>query len=211
MKRNLALLMSLALTVFVLFTGFSVFQVVTAAPNGGAAFAQAKVDSPKASIVSDAAPTAVPAAMSQISPESAAQIATQAAASGAVLSGTPELVNFEGTVAYEAAFDLGKIYVNASTGEVLYNGTQTSVASAPSTIGPEQAAFVAASYMGRNDIYRVDLVSLGGQEVYRVKFASGDAVFVDVYGQILQVRLASTGSPSSSGNGERSGEQGGDD
>ncbi len=212
MKRNLALLTSLALTVFVVFTAFSVYQAVTVAPKGGATFAQAKVDSPKASIVSDAVPTAVAAATTgvQISPVSAAQIATQAAPSGAVLSGIPELVNFEGTVAYEAAFDLGKIYVNASTGEVLYNGTLTSVASVPSTIGPEQAAFVAASYMGSRDIYRVDLVSLGGQEVYRVKFANGDAVFVDVYGQILQVRLASTGSPSSSGNGEGR-EQGSDD
>jgi uncharacterized membrane protein YkoI len=209
MKRNLALLMSLALTVFALFTASSVFQAVTAAPNGGAAFAQAKVDSSKVSSVTDTAPVALEATtvVSQISPESAAQIASQAAASGAVLSGNPELVNFEGTVAYEVVFDLGKIYVDASTGAMLYNGT---VSSAPVTIGPEQAAFVAANYMGRGDIYRVDLVSLGGQDVYQVQFANGDAVFVDMYGQILQVSLASTRSSASSGNGEGS-EQESDD
>jgi uncharacterized membrane protein YkoI len=211
MKRNLALLMSLALTVFAAFTAFSVFQAVTAAPNGGAAFAQAKVDSSKASTVSDAALAALAPtdAVSQISPDLAAQIAAQTAASGAVLSGNAELVNFQGTVAYEVVFDSGKIYVDASTGAVLYNGT---VSSAPATIGPDQAAFVAATYMGRADIYRVDLVSLGGHDVYRVKFSNGDAIFVDVYGQILQVRLASTGSPSASGNGEgRENEQGSDD
>nr|WP_290670511.1 PepSY domain-containing protein [Ardenticatena sp.] len=58
-------------------------------------------------------------------PVTAAQAAgiAQSVANGAALTGQPELVLFEGTPAYEVPFDRGMIYVDATTGAVLYNGT----------------------------------------------------------------------------------------
>ena len=37
---------------------------------------------------------------------------------------TPELVRFEGKVAYEVGFTRGVVYVDATSGAVLFNGTQ---------------------------------------------------------------------------------------
>ncbi len=56
-----------------------------------------------------------------ITPEMAGQLALNASA-GAILVGTPELVLFEGKVAYEVVLDRGKVYIDATTGAVLYNG-----------------------------------------------------------------------------------------
>jgi uncharacterized membrane protein len=56
-----------------------------------------------------------------ITPEMAAQLALNASP-GAILQGTPELVLFEGSVAYEVLLDRGKVYIDATTGAVLYNG-----------------------------------------------------------------------------------------
>jgi hypothetical protein len=41
---------------------------------------------------------------------------------GARLTRPPELVNYEGTPAYEVLFDQGPVYVDAAIGQVLYNG-----------------------------------------------------------------------------------------
>ncbi len=119
--------------------------------------------------------------------EQASAIA-QNAASGAQPSGPADLVDFQGSVAYEVPFGAGNIYVDANSGQVLYNGT---VSQSPATITADQAAQIAANYMGRSDIYAVDTTTLGGANVYRVKFVNSDAVFVDQYGQIVLVRLAS--------------------
>jgi uncharacterized membrane protein YkoI len=40
----------------------------------------------------------------------------------ATLAQQPRLVNFDGTVAYEVALSQGLVYVNAQTGQVIYNG-----------------------------------------------------------------------------------------
>lgn len=41
---------------------------------------------------------------------------------GATILSLPELVNYQGIVAYEVKLDSGIVYVNASNGAVLYNG-----------------------------------------------------------------------------------------
>ena len=56
-----------------------------------------------------------------VSPERAATIALNAAA-GTTLTRPPELVNFQGTIAYEVVLDRGMVYVDANTGQVIYNG-----------------------------------------------------------------------------------------
>lgn len=55
-----------------------------------------------------------------VSSDTAAQTATQTVP-GATLLATPELVSFQGAVAYEVSLDAGKVYVDANTGAVLYN------------------------------------------------------------------------------------------
>jgi len=68
-----------------------------------------------------AAATQAPTPQYAITPQDAANIAL-AASPGAVLRATPELVSFQATVAYEVHLDRGLIYVDATTGKVLYNG-----------------------------------------------------------------------------------------
>lgn len=58
-----------------------------------------------------------------ISAESALYTAI-AATNNATMIRTPELVRFEGKVAYEIGFTKGVVYIDATTGAVLFNGTQ---------------------------------------------------------------------------------------
>ena len=128
-----------------------------------------------------------------IDPQEAVVAAMEVAISGSDLAGDPELVDFEGTVAYEVPFDTGNIYVNAETGEVLFNGT---ISLAPAKIDANTAARIASDYMNRTDVYKVEIVTLNGQEVYKVKFNNGDVVYVSEYGQLIMVRLAGGGGAS---------------
>ncbi len=81
---------------------------------------QAHTPAPQPQVVQ---PTATPYA---VSADGAAAIAL-AASPGASLLATPELVDFQGTVAYEVRLDRGNIYVDATTGKVLYNGAPAPV------------------------------------------------------------------------------------
>jgi uncharacterized membrane protein YkoI len=63
-----------------------------------------------------------------ISPETAAAIAL-GAAPGTTLSRVPELVSFQGMVAYDVLLDRGTVYVDATSGQILYNGAAVAVAS----------------------------------------------------------------------------------
>ncbi len=65
-----------------------------------------------------------------VSADMAASTAAQAAG-GAPITRAPELVRFEGNVAYEVLFAKGAIYVDANTGQVLFNGTQRAPAPNP--------------------------------------------------------------------------------
>jgi hypothetical protein len=61
------------------------------------------------------------AVTAQLTPERAIQIA-QSAVPRAVLTRAPELVNFQGTVAYEVVLDRGALYIDASNSTILFNG-----------------------------------------------------------------------------------------
>jgi uncharacterized membrane protein YkoI len=74
------------------------------------------------------APTAPPAPTYPISPDMAATIALNAVP-GATLTRQPELVDFQGAVAYEVILDRGAVYVDATSGQVLYNGAATTASS----------------------------------------------------------------------------------
>jgi hypothetical protein len=56
-----------------------------------------------------------------LTPEQAAVLAL-VASRGASLTGQPELVNFEGAVAYEVKTSSGLVYIDASSGRILFNG-----------------------------------------------------------------------------------------
>lgn len=62
------------------------------------------------------------AQMAAISPQDALQVAFLRAPNASLLR-TPELVLFQGTLAYEVALDGGMIYVDANSGALLYDGT----------------------------------------------------------------------------------------
>ncbi len=64
------------------------------------------------------ASSSAPAA-GQISAQDAAQTALNLAP-GAQLMNTPELVNFQGTTAYEVVLDAGTVYVDANSGQPIY-------------------------------------------------------------------------------------------
>lgn len=68
-----------------------------------------------------------------ISPRDAAIAALQLAP-GASLVSVPDLVSFRGSVAYEVRLDTGTMYVDANSGQVLYNGA--AAAPAPSGSAP---------------------------------------------------------------------------
>lgn len=71
-----------------------------------------------------------------ITPEKAVEIALQAVP-GATLLSPATLVNFEGVMAYEVILDRGTLYIDANTGEVLYN----SAAAIASGGGPNSAPY----------------------------------------------------------------------
>ncbi len=64
------------------------------------------------------------------------------------------------------------------------------VASIPTGITAQQAAQVAANYLGRNDLYAVENSSFNGSSAFMVSFSSGDIVYVSPQGQVLSVSAA---------------------
>ncbi len=101
-------------------------QQLAAAQAAQVAAAQAQ----RAAAQSAAAQSAAPAAAAQpaapqiaLSADAARDIAIQAT-NYATMIRTPELVRFNGIVAYEIGFTKGAVYVAANTGTVLYDGTQ---------------------------------------------------------------------------------------
>lgn len=66
--------------------------------------------------------------------------------------------------------------------------TQAAEQAAAPIISPQQAAQIAAQYMGHNDLYSVESTTSNGVQVYKVTFSSGDIVMVDTSGQIVSVK-----------------------
>jgi hypothetical protein len=105
-------------------------QLIDQANQRLAAMSQQLAAVPATQVASAPAPAAAapaPPAAPQIalSSDAARDIAVQAA-NFATMIRTPELVRFEGKVAYEVGFTRGVVYVDASSGAVLFNGTQGS-------------------------------------------------------------------------------------
>jgi uncharacterized membrane protein YkoI len=159
-----------------------------------------------------AAPTAAPIAASAptyaISVDQARDIALGVAATGATLQKTPDLVNYQGTPAYEVVLDKGSVYVDAQSGAVLWNG-----AAAPQLISQDQAIQSAQAYLGGGTVKSVTLRDENGAQTYEVQFSDDSKVYVDaITGVVVYAEIRTTGTQSaSSGNSSSGGEHEDDD
>jgi hypothetical protein len=148
-----------------------------------------------------AAPTSA-----MLSPGQAADIARQAVGSGQAELKQPELVSFEGQTAYEVAFEPGAVYVEALSGEILFNGT------VPQAVDQEQAIQIAVDYFNEKDVVLADQITFRGAPLFRVVFKSRLMVYVDPTGQIVYAQYATLKSPPArGGSGAGSGHEGYDD
>ncbi len=146
-----------------------------------------------------------------VSAEQASQLAL-AAAPGASLLATPELVNYAGTAAYEVRLDRGLVYIDATTGAVLANNavepsTQAPAptnAPAPTTISADAAASAAIAYLGGGTVERVELEEEHGALVYEVRFANDSRVYVDAYsGSVVYAKIESSKDSGGSGGDDK--------
>ncbi len=142
MTQRISLLIAGALTVFVLVLMLGVGLTV-AVKSFVATRAATQLQSP-ASNASIQQPVSN-AVDVQLTPGQAAVIATNAVPNS-VLVRAPELVNYQGTVAYEVGLNQGYVYVDANTGRVLFNG-----ANATTTGSNRQRTGEHSEHEGGND------------------------------------------------------------
>lgn len=154
---------------------------------------------PAQPVIDQQAAAAPAPAITAISAEKAGVIALQAAEIGQAQLKKPELVDFQGKAAYEVTFEKGSIYVDAQSGEILFNGTL------PQEISAEKAAQVAADYLNIKDVLKVDKITFRNAPIYRVIFKNGTMAYLDLTGQILYVHPYEPAAPkfeqASSGSG----------
>jgi uncharacterized membrane protein YkoI len=163
MSQRIALFLSVALTAFVLvFIGAAISirqwgQAAAASPTldpqlmaqlqAREATYQAMIDQanaqmqatdPAAAATSTLAPEPT-AIQYPVSPDMAIYLA-QSVSPNSYLILTPELVSFQGTVAYEVTLNTGRIYIDANSGQILYNGAAvlSNAAGSNSSRGGEQ-------------------------------------------------------------------------
>ncbi len=119
MSQRMALVVAAALSVFVLVLIGGIAVNLAARSIATAQAEPLALDANKE--LSGQAPSA-PAA--QLSPEQAEQIALNLAPR-ARSTRAPELVDYQGTLAYEVTLDRGVVYVDAKSGKVIYDGVTT--------------------------------------------------------------------------------------
>jgi hypothetical protein len=150
MNQKFALILAVSITAFVLVVGGAIVgraaqpDVVTLTPDvaevqnlyaqreaeyqarldeANAALAAAYAQQNAATGVNDQSQVAAAAPVpATISPQDALLVASIAAPNAKVLR-RPELVNYQGVVAFEITLDAGVMYVDANTGTLLYDGT----------------------------------------------------------------------------------------
>ncbi|MBX0328661.1 PepSY domain-containing protein [Oscillochloris sp. ZM17-4] len=169
--------------------------VVVAAPVAVAA-APAQAPAPAAPA---AAPAPAPAEPTYaVSADQARDIALGVAAAGANLQKAPELVNYQGTPAYEVVLDKGNVYIDARNGAVLWNG-----AAAPQLISQDQAIQSAQAYLGGGTVKSVNLQDDNGAQTYQVQFSDDSKVYVDaISGQVVYAEIRTSGTQYASGGGD---------
>jgi len=151
-----------------------------------------------------------------VTSEEAAKIAEKAVTGKGAPLKTSELVSLDGKSVYDVAFQLGSVYIDSASGQVLKNSPLLKV------IDRVEAIRIAVRYLGMTNWYETHIKEFQGNNVYQVIFQSGEAVYVDMNGQIVLVQLPSRGgggggmrkagsAQASSGGGGGGGDDGGGD
>ncbi len=126
MTQRIALLLAGALTIFVLVLMAGVGLTV-AAKSFVTTQAATQLQAPASNVTIQQPATASDAVAVQLTPDQAAAIATSVVLKAKILR-APELVNFQGAVAYEVGLNQGNVYVDANSGKVLFNSASTNAA-----------------------------------------------------------------------------------
>lgn len=166
-----------------------------------------------------AIPTAVPT-KALIGSAQAIKYATAAVGSfGLTVANPPELVNYNGTPAYEVKSNDGtQLYIDSQSGAILYNSLTGGTAS---VITDKAAIQAAQTYFPYDTFASITKSTYNGVPVYLVVFTSGDQAFVNLAGQVVSVVQTqyqtassgyySTGASYSGGGGGGSEHEGGHD
>lgn len=127
-------------------------------------------------------------------------IAYQVAGNDQVLSGVPQLVNFQGTTAYEIPFINGMMYIDANSGAVLSNNVKIQ-------INEQQAIQIAADYLGVNNTsnFVVKRIVIDGTEAFKV-YVNNYVLVVDKFGTITTFQVIQYTSSNTSGSSSSSGD-----
>ena len=185
MKKGILLLLSLALTVFILSAiGLTISTVSSlnllqssqtesslVVQNNSAPAAAKPVDSSRENL--NVATQVLP--QTSIDEKTAIGIAQSNSGVAVLSSNNADLVDLDGQVAYEVIFNLGKIYVDANSGTVLSNTIQ---------ITPEIAIREASKVLQINQVIRVDLGAYQGQNYFIVQFRGGVNAYVSMKGVV---------------------------
>jgi hypothetical protein len=116
------------------------------------------------------------------------------------------LVNYNGKVAYEVTFSNGKVYVDANTGSVLYNGVVV-----VKNVTGDQAAQIAINYTGNTAVTGIASGTYNNTLAYQITFQNGEIVYVDIHGAILAIQVPSSIQSSPANHNSESDTNGSDD
>lgn len=177
MKKEILVSLSTAMILFVITT---IFLTVRTIPSVQADILLKKSTANNAlkenvntALTSSITKTATP---NQIDPSMAISIANSNAGLAIFAGKDPNLVDLNGSTAYEVIFNAGNIYVDASTGSILGDSIQ---------IAPELAGQRAAAFLRTAGYTSVNVFNRNGINLYRVYFAQGIYVFVNFKGQVV--------------------------
>ena len=74
-----------------------------------------------------------------------------------------------------------------TTGGSLQQGNQAS--NAITAITPDQAAQIAANFLGKGNVVRVEYTNISGGAVYKVDFTSGETIYVSLNGTVISAQM----------------------
>lgn len=138
-------------------------------------------------------PTVTPTPAYALTTAQAAAVALKAAP-GTALMRTPELVDFQGKVAYEVVLSRGKVYVEPNSGDVLYNGATTAMADSPVNrpVNEDEAVQIATAYLQNNgntsEAVGTRFGRAQGMRLFEITFADATRVYVNARtGEIVAV------------------------
>jgi hypothetical protein len=189
MKRSI-LFLAILLAAVTLVTSLAIVLSVNAQKNGGSSFLSSlfKGSSVSAALTSNATPTPY---SPKISSYGAAEIALSYAGDGISIATTPTLVTYDGKYAYKVdLLDGSKLYIDSSTGALLFNSLTNGTTAAISSM---QAARIATNFFGSGEVYGVNRIIYRNTIGYAVAFLNGNAAFVDMRGNVLYNEKAGNG------------------